>query len=244
MTDQPPWQLPKTTGFGTFRVPFRNGRDKMALRRHDVADRLARHRLREENDEIHRVSGPECDADLGILLEPADARAMTGTRVDDHVGTEGFVGSHPLGRCDANESVVDRPLQGAAVHNHLVLVDKHGWLSRALVLEVLVAALAHRVPEQDRTLGCVGHVRRPSSDSVPGRSRSAGHRHRRGTLEKPRVKRAWASKSRLVKTWPIRPVRRPRSAVVWMAVLMEKPHVGAARRPLTRPGYPQAAEAL
>ena len=52
----------------------------------DILDRLARHRFRQETNEIARVSGLERDADLAVGLEAANARAMPGARVDDTNG--------------------------------------------------------------------------------------------------------------------------------------------------------------
>ncbi len=46
-------------------------------------DGLARHRLRQEADEIAGMAGLERDADLAVGLEAADAGAVPGARVDD-----------------------------------------------------------------------------------------------------------------------------------------------------------------
>ena len=55
--------------------------DRLGAR--DVLDGLARHRLRQEADEIAGMAGLHRDADFAVGLEAADARAMAGARIDD-----------------------------------------------------------------------------------------------------------------------------------------------------------------
>ncbi len=50
-----------------------------------VEQRLPRLGIAEEDHEVDRVSGAQRDADLRVVLEAADARAVAGTRIDDHV---------------------------------------------------------------------------------------------------------------------------------------------------------------
>ena len=49
----------------------------------DILDGLARHRLRQEADEIAGMPGLEGDADFAVGLEAADARTVSGARIDD-----------------------------------------------------------------------------------------------------------------------------------------------------------------
>ena len=63
-------------GLRAVRVPRRDRLNESRLRRHDVADRLSRHRVGEEDHEVDWVTGLEGDADLRFLLEPTDARAV------------------------------------------------------------------------------------------------------------------------------------------------------------------------
>ena len=49
----------------------------------DVFDRLTGHRIGQEADEIAGMTGLERDADFAVGLEPADAGAVAGTRIDD-----------------------------------------------------------------------------------------------------------------------------------------------------------------
>ena len=57
--------------------------EERGLGRHDVLDRLARHRLGQEADEVAGMPGAHGDADLAVGLEAADPRAVAGARVDD-----------------------------------------------------------------------------------------------------------------------------------------------------------------
>ena len=49
----------------------------------DVEQGLAGLGLREEGDEIDRMPVTQCNADLRVVLEAADTRAVAGARVDD-----------------------------------------------------------------------------------------------------------------------------------------------------------------
>ena len=81
---QPAWQLPITTG-----LPSASGcscdhpLEERGLGLHDVLDRLPRHRLGQEADEVAGMAGAHGDADLAVGLEAADARPVAGARVDD-----------------------------------------------------------------------------------------------------------------------------------------------------------------
>jgi len=124
----------------------------------DVLDGLARHGVGKEADEIAGMSGLERDADLAVRLEAADAGPVPRARIDDHEGTAVRIDLDALRRHDAHEAVVDRPLEGAAVHDTLHLELEHMRRRFGHVLVVLIAALAHDVPEQDAALRGVDHV--------------------------------------------------------------------------------------
>ena len=61
-------------------------------------------------------------------------------------------------RNDAQQRVVARPLERARVGEHLGIVVEQHRLAGALVLDPLVAALAQRVPEQQRALRGVDRI--------------------------------------------------------------------------------------
>ena len=58
--------------------------DEMRLRAADVRDGLARLRLWQKANEIARVPRSQRDADLAVMLHPAYARTVPGTRVKDN----------------------------------------------------------------------------------------------------------------------------------------------------------------
>ena len=81
---QPAWQLAITIGLAVgVRMPAGDLFEKKRFRRgRRVLDRLTRHRLGREADEIARVTGAGRDPDLAARLHAPDARPVTGARVD------------------------------------------------------------------------------------------------------------------------------------------------------------------
>src|SRR4029453_16183833 len=106
-------------------------------------------------------SGRQSDADLGVFLEAADARAVAGARVDDHERPLLVVDLYARGRNDAHQRVIRRPLVGPRIRDRFVFVLEHRRLARGLVRKPLVAPLAQRVPVQHRALRGVERVFRP-----------------------------------------------------------------------------------
>ena len=177
MTAQPAWQLPITQG-----LPSASGckRDDLfeehRLGAGDVLDRLAGHGVRQEADEIAGMPGLERDADLAVGLEAADAGAVPGARIDDDERPQRLVDLDARRRNDAHEQVVDRPLERAAVHDELGLVVEHVRRGFGHVLAVLVAALAHDVPEQDAALRGIDRVFKERSKKTHRRHGSGARR--------------------------------------------------------------------
>ena len=66
--------------------------------------------------------------------------------------------STPARRHDAHQPVIDRPLERAAVEDQLDLVVEDVRRRLRQMLAILVAALAHDVPEQDAALRGIDHV--------------------------------------------------------------------------------------
>ena len=58
----------------------------------DVLDRLPRHGVGQEPDEVAGVAGLQGHADFALRLEPANARAVAGSGIDDDERTLIFVG--------------------------------------------------------------------------------------------------------------------------------------------------------
>ena len=97
-------------------------------------------------------------ADFAVGLETANAGTMAGAGIDDHEGAFPRVDSHALRRNDAHEPIVHRALEGSPVDDQLRLVIEHIRHSLGHMFAVLIAALAHHVPEQNRALGGVDRI--------------------------------------------------------------------------------------
>ena len=83
----------------------------------DVFDRLPRNRLRQEADEVDRVTCAERHADFALGLHAADPGTVPGARVDDDDRRFRRIDRHVRRRNDANEQVIDRSLQRPAVEH-------------------------------------------------------------------------------------------------------------------------------
>ncbi len=97
-------------------------------------------------------------ADLAVRLESANARAMAGAGIDDHVGPLPVVGLDPLGRDDFQQHVIAGMRQRLAVERDFMIVDQHRRRAGGLMGDVVVAALAQHVERQPVALGRVAHV--------------------------------------------------------------------------------------
>jgi hypothetical protein len=83
---------------------------------------------------------------------------VAGARIDNNEGALLRIDLYALRWDDADQRIVDGPGEGTPVDQKLdrVLEDVRGGLGH--VLAILIAALAHDVPEQKRALGGVGQV--------------------------------------------------------------------------------------
>ncbi|MNZ91863.1 hypothetical protein D3C78_1108620 [compost metagenome] len=94
---------------------------------------------------------------------------MPGARVEDQVGAPRRVHLDPGRRHDAQQRVVDRPLEGAPVQLRLVVEMQQRRLPLLQVLQIVVAALAQGIPEQHRALAEVHAIAVPVVPQVPWR---------------------------------------------------------------------------
>ncbi len=145
--------------------------DELRLGPHDVGESLGRLGARAEDDEIDGVAVAQRDADLAVGLEAADAGAVPGARIDDHVGALPALHLDPLGREDFEQHLVGRAAQGLAVEDHLVIVDEHRRRAGRLVGRVLVGALAKHVKGEREALRGVGRVALQVVEELPVRLR-------------------------------------------------------------------------
>ena len=107
------------------RVQLDDPLEERRLGVHDVFDRLAGHGFGQEADEVAGMAGLERDADFTVCLEAADARPVSGTRVDDDKRPLPRVDFDVRRRRDAHERVVHRSRQFAAIGNERAFELEH-----------------------------------------------------------------------------------------------------------------------
>ena len=90
-------------------------------------------------------------ADLRVLLESADARPCP-ARGSMMTNGRSSGSTIPAGGLICTKRVIRGPFEPAGVRDHLPLEVQERRLAGLLVLQPVVAALAQRVPEQDRAL--------------------------------------------------------------------------------------------
>ena len=137
----------------------------------DILDRLARHRIRREADEIARVPGLHRHPDFTVGLEAANTRTVPGPGIHHHEGAALHIDLHTLRRHDAHQQVVDRPLwQSAAVDHQFRRVIKDVWNRLGQMFAILAAALPHHVHEQHATLARINHVFEGGAEKIGERA--------------------------------------------------------------------------
>jgi hypothetical protein len=136
--------------------PFDEGRFGGA----DVAQRLAGDRLGQEAYEIAGMTRLQGVADLAVRLEAADTRTMARPWIDDDEGTLCRIDPHPGLRAgkDTQQHVVAGPFQRSSIQHDFMTEGQDWGFASFGVLDRLIAAFPHDVPEQDRALTSVGHV--------------------------------------------------------------------------------------
>ena len=134
------------------RVQFRNLFQEHCFGARDILDRLARHRLRQEADEIAWVPGFKSDADLAVGLEAANTGAVAGARIDNDKWPARRIDLDAGRRDNPHKAVVDRLVELAAVDDEFDLIIEHVRSGFGQMLAILIAALPHHIPEQDAPL--------------------------------------------------------------------------------------------
>ena len=124
----------------------------------DVSDCLPWNRFGEKSNEITRMTGLECNADLTVGLEAANARTVAGARIDDDKRPQLRIDVDAVGRDDPHKSIIYGPVQLAAVHNQLDLVVEYVRRVFGHVLAILISALTQHIPKQYAALGGIDPV--------------------------------------------------------------------------------------
>ena len=145
---QPPWQLPTMIGLGASGWRRRISATNSASARMTSAMVWSGSGCGRKTHEIDRMAIVQGDADLAVGLEAADAGAMAGARIDDHIGPLPVVHLDALRRDDLQQHVIARAGQGVPVHRDFVVVDQHRRRAGGFMGDVVVAALAQHVERQ------------------------------------------------------------------------------------------------
>src|SRR5262245_20462065 len=144
------------------RVPRHDFVDEPPQGVQHVNESLMRARCRKETHEINREALAQGDAHLGLALEPAYSRTMTGPWInhDDRrlVIIDTSVSVHFANCGDAQEGIIRGAFETSCVEQHLVLEREHGWHTRLLMLKHNIGPLAQYVPEQYRPLPKVDRI--------------------------------------------------------------------------------------
>jgi hypothetical protein len=94
----------------------------------------------------------ERDADLAVVLHAADTGTMPGARIEDDERALSRGGFHAWRRLNADERVIDRARELAAVKHQLNPKVQHVWSFTCVMLNVIVAALPEYIEEQNPAL--------------------------------------------------------------------------------------------
>ncbi|MET3362905.1 hypothetical protein ABIF60_004300 [Bradyrhizobium japonicum] len=131
---------------------------KLRFGSRNALDRLAGHGFGQKPDEVAGMSRLHRDTDFAVRLEAADAGTMAGARIDDDERPPPHVDRDILGRDDADERVVDRLVEFAAVRNQLGSILQHMRCGLRDVLAILVAALSHDIQKQHAPLSGIDQI--------------------------------------------------------------------------------------
>lgn len=126
--------------------------DELLFGSADIERRLAGLRIAKENNEVHRMAGAKGHANLGIILESADARTKTGARVDDEVRALPGIHDDPFRRFDPQHRVVDWAFERTAIEDDLEVKMQDQFRAEPRMFGKLVAAPPQSVPEEDGTV--------------------------------------------------------------------------------------------
>ena len=135
-----------------FRVQLGNLGDEARLGAANVLDGLTWNRVLQEADEVTGMPGLQHLADLALMLHPANARPLPGTRIENDERTLARIHRNAGRRPDANEDVIHRAIKRPSVQHHLETEVQDRGRYPFLLFLIAVAALAQDVQCQNPTL--------------------------------------------------------------------------------------------
>ena len=142
-------------------VQFGDDADEFHLGAADILDGLARHRFGQEADEIAGMARLQGDADFAVMFHAANARTMARARIKDDEGAFFRVDHHALGRGDADQQVIHRAGEIAAIADQFGLEAQDIGGKAVDAVLIIIAALAQDIEEKHRTLHGVLHIFKP-----------------------------------------------------------------------------------
>ena len=127
----------------------------MRLRTADVCNRLARLRLWQKADEIAWVPRSQRNADLTVMLHPANARSVTCTRIENNKWPLQWVDRNVGGWNDFYEGVIDGLWQCTSVDQKIEPEAQHMRGCSTALFKVVISPLPQNVQEEYGTLESV-----------------------------------------------------------------------------------------
>ena len=91
----------------------------------DILNRLTRHRLRKEADEITRMPRLERDTDFAVSFESPNPGTVSCARVNNDEWSPRGIELHAHRRQNPRERVINWSIKLAAIDNELHLIVKH-----------------------------------------------------------------------------------------------------------------------
>jgi hypothetical protein len=112
------------------------------------------------------MPGLKRDADFAIGFEAADSRTVAGARIDHDERPPRRIDFGSGGRHDAHQRVIHRPIEFPTVDQKLSLIVEYMRCSLGEMLAILIATLAHNIPEQHTALCRIDEILKSGAEHV------------------------------------------------------------------------------
>ena len=143
-------------------VACRNLFDKTAQGEQHSLQGLIGFRFRKEDDEIDRMPLGHRHADLTVTLEPADARPMARTGIDDDdrrfCGIDAIVPAVSINFGDPEQGVIGRTLELPRIQQGFVFEIQQRRHASPVMRDHIVGPLAQRIQKQHRAFPKIAPV--------------------------------------------------------------------------------------